>query len=469
MTSRLLTATSLLLVAAAPVGAGDKAVPLYTTAVAPILFDKCVTCHRPGEAAPFSLTTYADVKKRGKLIAEVTKSHQMPPWKAGKGDFALGGERHLSDAQVDVIAKWVEAGMPEGPKERLPALPAFADGWRLGKPDLVVKMPKGFKVAAEGRDIYRNFAIPLGLTEDKWVKAIDFRPSATSVVHHTLFFLDTTGTAYKKEADSGEVGFKSMGRGGALSNLFGGLSGDGGKLDGSKLSGGMRSLGGWALGAQARSLPDGLAYQVTKGSDLILSTHFHPSGKAEEEQSVVALYFTDTPPKQRFTGIQLPFGFGIATGLNIAPGDKNYTIEDSFTLPVDAKAFGISAHAHYLAKDFTVTATFPDGAVKTLLTIPDWDFAWQEQYRFADYVSLPKGTKLHAKITYDNSADNPRNPAHPPKRVRWGRESTDEMGSITLQVVAAQEGEFTKLQEGYYQHIRDDLIKRFPKLKKGTE
>src|SRR6516162_252472 len=117
MTSRLLTATSLLLVAAAPVGAGDKAVPLYTTAVAPILFDKCVTCHRPGEAAPFSLTTYADAKKRGKLIAEVTKSHQMPPWKAGKGDFALRGERHLSDAEIDVIDRWVEAGMPEGPKE----------------------------------------------------------------------------------------------------------------------------------------------------------------------------------------------------------------------------------------------------------------------------------------------------------------------------------------------------------------
>src|ERR1043166_9751018 len=160
MKSPLLLPIGLLLVTPACALAGDKAVPMYTKDIAPILFDKCVTCHRPGEAAPFSLTTYADAKKRGKRIAEVTKSHQMPPWKAGKGDFAFRGERHLSDAQIGLIAKWVEAGMPEGLKESLPPLPAFADGWPLGQPDPVVRMPQEHKVAGEGRDIYRNFAIP---------------------------------------------------------------------------------------------------------------------------------------------------------------------------------------------------------------------------------------------------------------------------------------------------------------------
>src|SRR5262249_46563358 len=175
----------------------------------------------------------------------------------------------------------------------------------------------------------------------------------------------------------------------------------------------------------------------------------------EEEASTVALYFTDKPPVQRFTGLQLPFGFGVLAGINLPPGKKDFAIEDSFVLPVDVKGFGISAHAHYLAKQFKVTAALPDGRTKTLLSISDWDFAWQEQYQFQDFVDLPKGTKLHVKITYDNSADNPRNPTNPPKHVRWGRESTDEMGSITLLVVAAKESEFPKLQEGYRQHILD--------------
>jgi mono/diheme cytochrome c family protein len=436
--------------------------PTFNKDVAPILFQQCASCHRPGEAAPFSLLTYQDARKRGKLIARVTHSRQMPPWKADKGDVVFRNERRLKDVDIATLQQWLAADMPEGDKKDLPATPTFAGGWPLGKPDLVVKMPRAFHVPAEGRDIYRNFAIALDLKEDRWVRAIDFRPSASSVVHHTLFFLDSTGTAAKKELASGEVG--SRGGMAALGGLggkekrpglggLGGLGGEGGPQSASV------GLGGWAVGAQARSLPEGLAYRILKGSDLILSTHFHPSGKAEDEASTVALYFTDKPPVQRFTGLQLPMGFGILTGLDIPAGKKDYAIEDSFVLPVDVKAFGIGAHAHYLGKDFQMTATLPDGKVKTLLRISDWDFAWQEQYQFQEYCDLPKGTKLHVKITYDNSEDNVRNPTSPPRRVRWGKESTDEMGSITLQVVAAREEDFPRLQEGYRQHIRDAVLK----------
>ena len=171
----------------------------------------------------------------------------------------------------------------------------------------------------------------------------------------------------------------------------------------------------------------------------------------------MALYFADKLPVQRFTGIQVPGLFGALAGINIPAGKKDYTIEDSFVLPVDVKAFGVSAHAHYLAKDFKLTATLPDGTTKNMLSISDWDFTWQEQYQYQDFQSLAKGTKLHVKISYDNSEDNPHNPTDPPKRVRWGRESTDEMGSMTLQVVAAKEEDFPKLQAAYRQHIRDLL------------
>jgi mono/diheme cytochrome c family protein len=416
--------------------------PTFNKDVAPILFQNCAGCHRPGEAAPFPLLKFEDAKKRGKLIAQTTQSRQMPPWKADKGDVAFRGQRGLTDAQIATLQKWVASGMAEGDKKDLPAPPKFASEWSLGKPDLVVKMPKAYSVPAEGRDIYRNFAIALDLKEDKWVRAVEFRPSAPSVVHHSLFFLDTTGAAAKKELASGQVGSS------------GSMAGPNRIASG----GTAPSLGGWALGSQARSLPDGLAYRLPKGSDLILSTHFHPSGKAEEEASTVALYFADKPPTQRFMGIQIPFGYGAFAGIDIPAGKKDFSIEGSFTLPVDVKAFGISAHAHYIAKNFHVTATLPDGKVKTVLKIADWDFGWQEQYRFQDFVDLPKGTKLHAKITYDNSADNPRNPTNPPRRVRWGKESTDEMGSITLSVVAAREAEFADLRSAYQTHITDVII-----------
>jgi mono/diheme cytochrome c family protein len=460
----LIAVMILLLSSLTPARAEEKAAPpTFNKDVAPILFQQCAACHRPGEAAPFSLLSYQDAKKRGKLIAQVTQARQMPPWKADKGDVVFRNERHLNEEHIATLQQWLAAGMPEGDKAQLPAAPTFADTWPLGKPDLVVKMPKAFHVPAEGRDIYRNFAVATGLKEDKWVKAIDFRPSASSVVHHTLFFLDATGSTAKREADSGEVGFRggmgALGKSGAkdrIGGILGGLGGLGGEGGGQTT--GLGGLGGWAVGGQARSLPDGLAYHLPKGSDLILATHFHPSGKAEEEASTVAFYFTDKPPVQRFTGLQLPVAFGILSGIDIPAGKKDFTIEDSFVLPVDVKAFGVSAHAHYLAKQFKVTATLPDGKTKTILGISDWDFAWQEQYQFKDFLDLPKGTKLHVKIVYDNSADNPRNPANPPHRVRWGKESTDEMGSITLQVVAAKEDEFSKLQAGYKKHLGDAVM-----------
>ena len=196
---------AILLLAAASASAAENA-PTYTKDVAPVVFKECASCHRPGEAAPFPLLTYQDTKKRAKLIAQLTKSRQMPPWKADKGDVAFRNERRLTDAEIAVFQQWTAAGMPEGDPKDLPAVPSFPEKWSLGKPDLVVKMPKAYHVPAEGRDIYRNFAVALNLDEDKWVRAIDFRPSAASVVHHTLFFYDPTGTSAKKELASGQVG-----------------------------------------------------------------------------------------------------------------------------------------------------------------------------------------------------------------------------------------------------------------------
>lgn len=473
------TVTALALVAGQrPVQARDVT---FTEDVAPIVFNNCTGCHRPGEAAPFTLMNYAEVKSHGKLIATVTDSRRMPPWKAGGSDFEFRGSRSLNDADIQTIRKWVDAGMPEGDPAKLPKMPAFTQGWELGPPDLVVSMPEAYTVPAYGRDIYRNFVLPLNLTEDKWVKAVDFRPQARAVVHHSLFFLDDSGTARAEDAkdptpgyDGGMAGGVTLSRRGGLQALLG-LTGRGAasadpRTSGQDLgsapdAGGIVSrvsggLGGWALGARAKMLPDGLSYFVPKGSDLILSTHFHPDGKEEKEASTIGLYFADQAPTKKFTGIQLPPVFGALAGLNIPAGEKHYQIHDTFVLPVDVKAFGTGAHAHYIAKDMTLTATYPDGTVKKLLWIQDWDFAWQEQYAYKDYVLLPKGTRLDGTINYDNSADNPRNPSNPPKRVAWGEQSTDEMGSVGIQVVAANERELPILQRAYTQHVREAAQER---------
>jgi hypothetical protein len=448
---------------------GAQSPVTFSEHVAPIVFANCTPCHRPGEAAPFPLTSYREVRPVAKAIAAATSSRVMPPWKAGPSDFEFQNVRQLSPDQIVTLQRWVAEGTLEGDPAQLPPLPRFTDGWQLGAPDLVVTMSEPFEVPAGGPDIYRNFVVPLNLDRDTWIQAVAFKPSARAVVHHSLFFLDDTGVARERDAADPLPGFPGgmgaarvpgIGRGGraGVAGLLAGRDTADRPDDPVARSGG--GLGGWALGGRALQLPDGLAFFVPKGADLILSTHFHPAGKMEHEQSTVGLYFADAPPTQAFTTIQLPPIFGVFEGLDIPAGEQRYVVKDSFVVPVDVLAFSVGAHAHYLGKHMKLTATLPDSTVRTLLRIDDWDFSWQERYSFKSFVALPKGTRLDVEITYDNSTANKRNPSRPPVRVRWGEESTDEMGSIGLQVVAAVPGELRHLQQAFGDHVRQAALTR---------
>jgi mono/diheme cytochrome c family protein len=399
--------------------AGRSATPVtFSETIAPIVYANCVTCHRAGEAAPFPLITYEDVAKRGALIARVTASRYMPPWHAASGHGEFVGERRLTDQQIASIGAWVKQGMPRGDEARMPRLPEFpTDGWRLGQPDLVLEMPVGFEVPAGGPDVFRNFVIPTNLTEDKWVRGVEFRPGARKVVHHAIFASVAGGSLAALDGADGRPG-------------FGGLSAVG--IVGNQQQ--STGLGGWAVGATPRMLPTGLAARLPKGSDFLLQLHFHPSGKPETEKSLIGIYFSDTPPAKNVMTIGLPDLFGFGWGIDIPPGEKNYTITDSFTLPAEVKVYSASAHAHYLARQMKVTASLPDGSTKPLIWIDDWDFNWQDTYVYEEPFTLPKGTRLNATLTYDNSADNPRNPISPPRRALWGEQSFDEMGSIAFVV-----------------------------------
>jgi len=406
----------------------------FTQDVAPIIFNHCTQCHRPGEAAPFTLMTYSDVVKHGKLIAAVTAARIMPPWKAEPASYDYRDSRRLTNADLETIQSWVKQGMPEGDPKKLPALPKFTDGWQLGTPDLIVKMDKSFTVPADGSDIYRYLRIPLNLPDDKWIRAVELRPSSRQVVHHVLYFADSTEDAKKIEAE--EDASKSP-------------------MAGMKISRDMLPLGGVAVGAQPHLLPTGLALRLPKGTDLMFQYHFHPIGKEETEQSTVGLYFATKAPEHTLTSVQLPVAYGLFSALNISPGQRDFKVTDSFTLPVDVEAVSIGAHAHYIGKTMKMTATFPDGTVKTLLDIKDWDFAWQDRYFFENAILLPKGTKLDSEVTWDNSGDNPKNPSRPPVQVQWGEQTKDEMGAVTLQVYPAAEADLDTLRGIYRQHVRE--------------
>ena len=437
---QLVAVTALFGAVTASLAAGSKSVPTsptFTEHVAPIIFQNCTSCHRPGEIGPFSLLTYEDVRKRARQITEVTASKFMPPWHAEAGHVELLNPRVLTENQIATLQRWYAKGAPEGNRKRLPRLPVFAEGWQAGQPDMILKLDRPFKLYAEGRDIYRNFVFPLNLPEDKYVRAIEYRPSNRAIVHHALFFLDTSGEAREADAADAEPGYEDKGRAGRK----------------------YSAVGGWAVGSNVRSLPDGLGYRYPKNADLVVQTHFHAIGKEEEELTTIGLYFTEKPSRS-FVGVQLPPAFGEISGIDIPAGETNYVVRDSLTLPVDVEAFAIAAHAHYLGKEMTMKAVLPDGKEMILLRMPDWDFAWQEQYSFKDRVKLPKGTRLETVMTYDNSATNPRNPTSPPVRVKWGPASKDEMGSITLQVVAVREAETAALREVLKDHTADMVIDR---------
>jgi hypothetical protein len=445
-----------------PMRAAPADTVTFSEHIAPIVYNNCTTCHHPGESVPFTLMNYDDVKRRGKTIAAVTERRYMPPWHGASEMGHFRDERGLTDEQIRLIKTWVDNGMPSGDLDKAPKAPAYTDGWRLGPPDLVVKMERPFNVPASGSDVFRNFAIKLNLKETKWVKAIDFRPSAR-VSHHALFFLDTSGEAIRLQSQERESGFTGM------NFLAGGLAGGGlqGLLNrantsnpqdtgAQNLAGG---LGGWAVGGVPHPLPDGLARPLAAGSDLVLQMHFHPTGKAESEQATVGLYFADKPPVKTLAAVQMPPLFGAVAGINLPPGAKGFTIRDSFTVPVDIDVISMGAHAHYLATHFTMKATLPgSGTPKVLASVPKWDFNWQERYTYREPIRLPKGTRLDVEIAYDNSAENPNNPTNPPKQVWWGQQSTDEMGAITLELVAAHEADLPAFRQAMLQHTLESAL-----------
>lgn len=360
--------------------------------VLPILQNHCQECHRPGRIGPMPLKKYEDVVAWSGMIREVVSEGRMPPWLADPkhGDFA--NDRRLSKDERATLLGWIDEGLVKGDPKNAPPEKKFVKGWAIGKPDVVFKMPKPFKVPAEmpiGGVAYKYFSVKTDFEEDRWITRAEARPDAEAVVHHILVFIQPPGRFFNPEHPES-------------------------------------TLCGTAPGDLPAIYPEGYAKLLPKGSRLVIQMHYTPNGKEYVDQSEVGLVFAKKPPKYRvLTKPILNYKFNFRR-IMIPANDPNFKIEASWTIKKPARILSLMPHMHLRGKDFRYDVITPEGERETLLSVPRYDFNWQSAFAFREPLQIRQGTRIHCVAHFDNSKSNPNNP-DPTKRVGWGDQTWQEM------------------------------------------
>ena len=395
--------------AALAAGLGAAATPTFNKDVAPILQKNCQSCHRPGEAAPFSLLTYKDTRPWASSIKEAVQTRKMPPWFADPHFGQFANDRTMGSKDIDTIVAWANGGAPEGNPKDLPKPVAFLEGWNIGKPDLTVAMSKPYEIPATGTIDYQYILVPLNLTEDKWVQSAEVRPGNRTLVHHVIAYLRPKGSGWLKGAQPGIPYVPQKGESGP--NEF---------------------LVGYAPGSPASILPEGRAMRVQAGTDVILQVHYTANGKPGTDTSSVGLVFAKTPVTERVYTVS-----ATNNRFSIPAGDGNYEVKSSFEFGAETKIGFLAPHMHLRGKDFLFKAVYPTGESEVLLSVPKYDFAWQLNYNPAKEIVMPAGSRIECVAHFDNSPNNPNNP-DPTKVVKWGDQSWEEMmmGFFTVTIPA---------------------------------
>ena len=404
-----------------------KPVPTYTKDVATILQTKCLNCHRRHQVGPFALETYEQARKRAHDIASVTEERSMPPWKPTPGvGPKLKHDQSLTRAEVAVLAAWAEAGAPRGDLKDLPPLPRFAEGWKLGPPDLILEPAEGFPLPATGPDTYRCFVLPTNLPRDTYLEAVDYAPGERGSVHHLIAYVDNSGQARQLDAADPGPGYTFP-------------SGPGIEAD---------ELGFWTGGGEPHRLPEGIGIHLPAHSDVVLQVHYHPSGKAGLDKTKVGLYFARKPVKQAMHWNNVS-----SYDFRLPAGQDNIEIKASWYIPTDLEVLAVSPHMHNLGRDIKMSILMPNGKSQSLIEIAAWDPSWQSAYFFQKPIPLPAGSALQLLAHFDNSA-HARNPNKPPKLVKFGPNAADEMCVGYVAVVK-------KGQDLTSPRARDDLFEIF--------
>ena len=361
----------------------SKGAITYASDVAGIFHKRCAECHHPGTAAPFSLLTYEDARDWSQMIRETVTQRRMPPWSADLRHGKFSNDLRLTTDEVTKIISWVDAGAPQGDPTDTPETPKFEEGWLIGKPDKIFKMPREYTVQANGTVAYQYFVTPTNFKQDMWIQAAEARPGNRDVVHHIIAFIQSPG--------------------GRKRDLI------------------RDSIGGYAPGEEPVIYPLGVGKKLPAGWNIIWQMHYTPTGKTEKDRSELGLIFCKEPPsKAAHTGLAVDNQF------EIPPNAGNFSVVAEEKIKRDVDLLTLMPHMHVRGKSFRYTARYPDGREDVLLNVPDYDFNWQHRYRLAKPLRIPKGTVLRCEAVYDNSAENPANP-DPDQAVSWGNQTWEEM------------------------------------------
>ena len=407
-----------------------KPAPTYTKDVAEILQSKCQNCHRRHQVGPFALETYEQARKRAHDDTAVTEGRSMPPWKpttAGVGP-KLKHDQSLTRAEIAILTAWADAGAPRGDLKDLPPPPRFAEGWKLGPPDLILVPGEGVPIPASGPDIYRCIVLPTNLTRDSYLEAVDYAAGERGAVHHLIAYVDPTGQGRQLDEEAPGPGYASQ-------------SGPG--FD-------VPELSFWTAGSEPHRLPEGIGIHLPRQSDIILQIHYHPSGKAGVDKTRVGLYFARKPVKQA-----LHWNNATSYNFQLPAGAKSVEVKARWFVPVDVEVLAVSPHMHLLGRDMHMSVRLPNGSKQNLIEIADWDPSWQSAYYFQKPILLVAGSVVNVVAHFDNSA-HARNPNQPPKLIKVGPNFDDEMCVGYIAVVK-------KGQDLTAMGARDDLFDIFIK------
>jgi hypothetical protein len=352
--------------------------------VLPILQNHCQECHRPGQMAPMPLRTFEETRPWAKAIRDQVRAHTMPPWSADPCCGHFANDRSLSAADIQTLANWADTGALRGDPGDAPAEKKWPEGWNLAH-DIELAITKPFEVPASGAVEYQYFPVVTGFKEDRWVQAVEVRPGNRTVVHHIVVYIREPGSTWTGGPTKSDI------------------------------------LTVYAPGSPPDSWPEGMAKLVKAGSDLVFEIHYTPTGKPVSDTTAIALVFAKKPPEKRVLTLQLNNDHFL-----IPAGEKAASVTAWGSMPNDALLLGFFPHMHLRGKSFLYTLSDGNNGLKILLSIPKYDFYWQSFYRLATPIPLTKGMRLQCWGTFDNSANNPRNP-DPSVDVTYGQQSWEEM------------------------------------------
>ncbi len=378
----------------------------FTKDVAPIVQQHCQSCHRPGEGTPFSMLSYEEARPWAIAMKRMVVTRAMPPWFEDGHTEKFENNRSLTQAQIDTIAAWVDAGAPKGDPKDMPPAPEFVKGWTIPKPDKIYQLPRPFSVPATGILDYQYVILPTGFTKDTWVQDVEAAPTDRSVVHHIVAYVRTPGSNYFKDQPKGEFFVAPPAKTGEKA---------------AKDDVPSDWLVGYAPGQPPDMFVPGQAKLIPAGSDIVLEVHYMPEGKATTDQANVGLVLAKEAPTERVMTLQAG-----NEKFKIPPGDPDYRVDASYTFRREVTLLGLHPHMHMRGKDMSYRLVFPNGETRSILNVPHYNWHWQLWYNLEKPITLPAGTRVECTAHYDNSANNPENP-DPSKTVTWGQQSFDEM------------------------------------------